>query len=252
MDDPGIYKSDANDLVCSSLEQVDNAAEDMFDWNLPLFRGVFDDLNFHVDDLMIQPVFELAPLPPSDFLLSLLLNEKGFPLFVANAKEIAASVGLHLGGLLWALVHHKDCDSDQEEVYMDHWVVVAHSEAFLTDFCGRSFASLLSADTKDRSHIARLFLQVLFGAVTKCSVATVLMNAVVIRGNGEKVDIRNTFIFYDQVSEFSLLVCLFLSKILQNGRGRFQFFVLGNRPLRVVGSSLSIQGIPEIKSSLKY
>lgn len=222
--DPEICMSDMNDLAVNSLQQVDDAGEDMFGWKTTPFHNVLDNFNFHFDTFIFQPVLELAPLPPSDFLLSLLLNERGVPLFVANAKEIAASVGLYLDGLLWALVHHKDCGSDQEESCMDHWLVVAHSEAFSMDFCGRSLASIMCSNAKDRDRVARLFNQVLFRGFPKCSVATVLMNAVVVRGNGEKAEIRNSFVFFDQVS--LLFLYLHTLKLCRTATAGYNFLFL--------------------------
>lgn len=171
---------------------VDALELDFFDWKCSEVQDLF---------VIGDPFLPTVPLPNSDFLMSLLLSKEGAPVFVAKAKEIAFSIGLDLSGLLWVLVHHQETELDISSAdLMDSWVIVAHDSVLTKDACGKSLATIVKGDSKDRACIVSSFQKVLRGTVGQCSIGTVMMNVTVIRGNGEKICIRNAYIFYDQAS----------------------------------------------------
>lgn len=177
-------------------------------WENPLEYERMIDL---LDIGSCLPIPEVAPLPlpQPDFLLSILLSEVGASAFIVRAVDIAASIGLQLEGHLWALIHHQashfdeNCDLWQ---MLKHSFVVAHSPQVNKVVLGKNLAGLMAGN--DIASGAEFFKCALQNAVARCSIGTIMMNHTLIRGNGDIVSLRSSYVFYDE-----------------HGKGRFQFVV---------------------------
>lgn len=200
--------------VADAVKLIDDGEFDLFSgddsfWeNHPLEHdAVILDL---LDMGVCSPVSEMAslPLPPPEFLLSILLSEPGASAFIARATDIAASIGLQLEGLLWALVRHDatHCGTSDLWEILKHSIVVAHSAQVKTVALGKNLADLMTGN--DITVGAEFLKCALQSDVTRCSIGTILMNHTLIRANGESVSLHSSYVFYNE-----------------HGNGRFQFIV---------------------------
>lgn len=204
-----------------------------------VFWDIENDKNLDLFDIgrSCLPIAEVAklPLPQPDFLLSILLSEVGASAFIARAIDIAASIGLQLEGHLWALVHHQATHFENLDLLqiLKHSVVVARSPQVNKVTLGMSLAELMVGN--DIGSGAEFFRSSLQSAVARCSIGTIMMNHTLIRGNGESVSFRSSYVFYDE-----------------QGKGRFQFVVGGEgatlRHLPVIGT---VVAAPEVTSVLR-
>jgi len=87
----------------------------------------------------------------------------------------------------------------------------------------------------DIASVAEFFRSALQSDVARCSIGTIMMNHTLIRGNGESVSLRSSYVFYDE-----------------QGKGRFQFVVGGGdaalRHMPVIGT---VVAAPKVTSVLR-
>lgn len=220
-----------------SNQWSDSLLDDEFFW-----AGLSEPLPDFFDPEHTSPLYALpmedkrSLLPPSSFLLSILLSGVGSTAFITRATDVAASIGLRLEGEMWILLHHQQERYDLPPAQLlEHSLVVAHSSHVPKMVCGQNLAALLAgSDAVFPCFVRHLNRE---SSLQECSIGTILMNQTIIRGNGQLATLRSSYLFYDE-----------------EGHGRFQFIVaMGEKPVPIIGAVVEApESASVVRSTLKY
>lgn len=223
------------DLITQGSGEVDSlVVDDQFFWD------GWSEALLDMEDKSLLDMLDMEDksdfLPPSSFLLSILLSDVGSTAFIIHATDVAASIGLQLEEEMWILLHHQQQRYDLPPAQLlEDSVLVAHSSHVPKTARGQNLTALLTGNDDVFPFFVRHLNRE--SSLQRCSIGTILMNQTIIRGNGKQAKLGSSYVFYDE-----------------EGHGRFQFVVArSENHIPIIGAAIEAPETSSmVRSTLKY